>query len=93
MDIETPSLLFQEIHSNFDARKKDQLPVDEAIISQHNTRSSSHQQAPLNLEVNWSDSTPAYVDSSKSACQSNDNPPELAIPGTYHIIILVYLIL
>ena len=88
-DLETPSKLFQEIHSNFDARKEDKR--DEAITSPYNTRFSSHQQpkpTALNLGDNWSDSTPAFVDHSNSASQSNLGA--MTIPGNYHNIIPLY---
>lgn len=83
-DIESPSQLYHEIHSNFDARNNNEL---EAITSPYNTRLSSHQQpAHLNLGDNWSDSTPAFdtfVDSSKSASHLNDNIGEMKNPGNY----------
>ena len=74
-DIESPSQLYHEIHSSFDARKDNKL--DEAIISPYRTQSSSHQQSMhLNLGDNWSDSTPASIDSSNSARTS----------GNYHYV-------
>ena len=77
-DIESPSQLYHEIHSSFDARKDNKL--DEAIISPYRTRSSSHQQSMhLNLGDNWSDSTPASIDSSNSARTS----------GNHHYVILM----
>jgi hypothetical protein len=76
--METSSQLFGQIHSIFDARKEDKL--DEATTSPYNTRSSSSH-PHLNLEDNWSDSIPAFVDSSRSARDSNNNPGELTIPG------------
>ena len=57
-DIESPSQLYHEIHSSFDARKDNKL--DEAIISPYRTRSSSHQQSmhlpvveELMVEAGW----------------------------------------
>ena len=59
--------------------------MDKAIISPYNTRSSSSHQQPtsLNLENSWTDSTPAFIDSSKSlaANHSNDNLEEMTVPG------------
>jgi hypothetical protein len=86
--METYSQLLGEIHSVFDAQKEDKL--DEAITSSYNTRSSSSHQQPtgLNLGKSWSDNTPSFVDSSRSAGHSNDNLGEMILPGKipqYHI--------
>jgi hypothetical protein len=74
--MEASSLLpvFGEIHSMFDARKEDKLPVDNAP-GRYNTRSSSSSHpraAGLNLGGNWNDGL-GTVDSSVSPTYFNDN--------------------
>jgi hypothetical protein len=77
--IEASSQLFREIHSMFDApiQKLDEAPAP------YNTRSSSSSCPPtrLNLGDSWSDSVPAFLDSSRSASHSSDNQGEMTVPG------------
>ena len=78
--IETSSKLFRNIHSMFDAEKEDMVG---SATSPYNTRSYHQQPKRLNLGDSWSDSTPAFVESSGPAGPSNDNIGETAIPGRY----------
>ena len=72
----TSSQLFSEINSIFDVHKEDKLDkLDDTISTPYNTRSSSHKKPTKSLDLggNWSDGTPAIVDSSTSEWFNHSN--------------------
>ena len=76
--------LFSKINSIFDAQKNDKLDDTSSHCTQSSlrTRSSLHNQSSLNLEGNWSDDSPAVIDSSTSPTLYNDdNPGENMVTG------------